>query len=64
MAAKAKAIVPTSTTVRMDLERETKNTVRYAALDENASITTIYVGKDVFGGDNFPQSIDVTVAAV
>jgi hypothetical protein len=53
-------------TVRMTLDRETKNTVRYQEQPEQgqpAKLETQYIQKFVFGGEP-PTQIDVTVKAV
>lgn len=54
-ASKSKSVL----TVPMTLDRETKNTRRYASDDEDAAITTLYIAK----GASTPDEIVVTVSA-
>jgi hypothetical protein len=58
MAAKAAVKTPIAT-VAMTLDRETKNTYRFAADSEDAPIQTLYVNREHF--DSEPRSITVTL---
>jgi hypothetical protein len=49
------------TSIHFKLERETKNTVRYAADNEAAAISTIYVSKHALAGSR-PATLIVTVS--
>ena len=58
------------TTVKFNLEKETKGAVRYHEVDADGNfitdfkagqIGTLYLRKEVFEDDNFPQSIEVSV---
>jgi hypothetical protein len=46
----------------MTLDRETKNTVRYAAADEDLPVTTVYINKSAFAGA-YPETIQLTITA-
>lgn len=48
-------------TVPMTVDRDTKNTRRYAADSDDAAVSTLYVNKDAFA--QMPDTITVTVAA-
>lgn len=48
--------------VRMTKVRTTKNTVRYESHEEGTPISTLYVGKDAFGGGSMPETVRVVVS--
>jgi hypothetical protein len=62
----ATATAARNVTVRLDKERETKNTVRFAEVgDEDALlIGTIYVPKATLDAIGNPDVIEVTIAAL
>jgi hypothetical protein len=47
--------------VKMELARETKNTYRYEATDEDASVTTLYVMKEAADAAGLGSNITLTV---
>ena len=49
-------------TVTMQLDRETKNTYRFAAVEEDGPIDTLYIKKAAFNGDK-PAAVTVSVEA-
>ncbi len=51
----------TPISIRMEQDKETKGTYRYAAVDENAAVSTVYISKSAFPG-GAPKAIEVTVA--
>lgn len=53
-----------SVTVQFEIEKETKNTVRYQEVvegKEKVKVGTIYVQKSTFEDEEFPSTISVTV---
>ena len=51
---------PSSIIVTMTLEKETKNTYRYTATDEDVAIETLYVQKTAFA--SAPEAVTVTLS--
>ncbi len=49
--------------VTLDRGKDTKNTVRFDAADENEAIQSLYVPKDTMARLGDPQSIEVTITA-
>jgi len=46
----------------MEQDKVTKGTYRYAAVEENAAVGTVYISKSAFP-DGAPQAIQVTVTS-
>ena len=62
MAARTKApAAVTLVEVEMSVDKETAGAVRYADLTEGSVVPTLYIRKDAFGDEGFPQTIKVTV---
>lgn len=40
---------------------EKKHSVRYFALDKNAPMESVYVAKETFGSEKYPNKIKITV---
>lgn len=53
-------------TVEMELDKETKGTVRYAEKGDPSKhiFGTVYVKKGAFEGGTFPKEIQVTIESV
>lgn len=59
----AKPAVVTVATIEMVLDKETKNTVRFAAVTEDAPVPYFYVAKTAFEDGKYPLGITVTITA-
>lgn len=63
MARAASKSTPKTVTVNFELERETKNTIRYSEVGDDAVIGTLYLKKSAAAKLGNPEKIAVEVTA-
>lgn len=61
--ARKNAAATLTVTVTLSKDKETPGAVRYADDTEGSVMPTLYIRKDAFTGDSYPESITVTVTA-